>query len=254
MMAVALLFLVASVYAQPPTVVPAGGRKIVELSKAISYLAKYHHNPLNKARSQQLARWFWKYGNRWAVDPWMAVSIACQESIFKDRPRKIFVNRCKTVIDGDRAIQICRKVWGGEYGMMQVVPTYAKPSFRACKGRKWKTTRELHDTETNLCVSIHLMAARRGRIRKRIRRRIPFMLRGAKGNWTRRYSPCSRRHRKFCKNGNKAYCKRWWWVASWNWGSHRVICNRVSKQHDFAGYPIRVIGRYRKIVERFKKT
>lgn len=217
------------------------------LRAAILWLGERGKCKIPKKRAALLARLFVKYGKIWKVNPWIAASVAYQESKFTDKPKKLLVERCKKVWDDAYGeVEICKIKWPGERGMMQVVPKYARDSFSACKGRSWNDPNEMQDTETNVCVSMHLMAARRSRVRTRR----SFVLRGGRGRRTYRHAPCGPRQRKFCRK-HRALCKKFWWVASWNWGSHRVICTSRGR-YDFAGYPIRVLKRYKRIVGKFR--
>jgi hypothetical protein len=217
---------------------------------AILHLASSSNVPVSGQRAAALARWFVKYGSAWRVDPLLAASVALQESHFRDRPSRCYVTKCRTKIDSKTgsAVEVCKRVWPGERGMLQIIPRYARASFTACKGRSWRDPDELYDTETNICVGMHLMAKRRRAVRKR---RL-FVARGHKHRWRRHFKPCSYRQRRFCNNGNRRLCAKHWWIASWNWGSHRVYCRRVSK-FDHAGYPIRVLRRYARLVRKFRR-
>jgi len=77
------------------------------------------------------------------------------------------------------------------------------------------------------------------------------MVRGAEGSWLKRYAPCSKRHRHFCEGDMAEVCRRYWWVASYNWGSHQLLCGQTARGIDFTGYPIRVLGRLAYIWKRF---
>lgn len=243
---VATFFLAAAPQADNP-------KEVQALARAIRFLGRYHKNPVQKARSVTLAQCFIKYGRRWSVDPWLAASVACQESIFKDRPRRIRIRRCKTSIRRGVAFNDCRSVWAGERGVMQVIPAYVKEGFVACKGRPWKSQDELSETDVAVCVGVWLMARKRNRIWKKIRRGLAFKVRGGGFDWSRSYHPCSKRQKQFCHNGNKGLCRRFWWVASYNWGSHKILCGRIDRTIDFEGYPIRIIRRYKTIVTMFGK-
>jgi hypothetical protein len=222
------------------------------LGRAIAYLARYHKNPLRPARVRRLTRYFLRYGRLWGVDPWLAASIACQESIFRDHPRKVRVRRCRTVFRRGRVRTVCRDVWGGERGIMQMIPAYSKQGFYACTGRHWKDPDELSRTKISICVGIWMLARRRHKIAVRHRAGKSFRCRGGDHKYTRHYAPCNRRQRRFCRHGPRALCRRFWWAASYNWGSHKVVCGRITKGIDFAGYPIRVIRRYAHIVKKFR--
>jgi hypothetical protein len=225
------------------------------IERAIVWLRAGARMPVERSRARLLSRLFRKYGKMWGVDPWIAVSIAFQESRFSDRPRPVHVTRCRTKIADGMAVEVCRKVWPGERGLMQVIPRWARTSFMACKGRSWKDPDELEDTETNVCVGMHLMAKRRARIRTTMRHRRLFVVRGASWRYQYAWKPCSPRQRRFCRNGNSALCRRLWWVASWNWGSHRLFCGRVRSRFDPQGYPIKVLRRYKMLVRKFgRKT
>ena len=89
------------------------------LGRAIKFLAKYHHNPLKNRRVRTLVKHFQRFGKRWNIDPWLAVSIACQESVFRDQPRRIKIRRCATEIRRGTARRVCKMVWAGERGVMQ---------------------------------------------------------------------------------------------------------------------------------------
>lgn len=220
------------------------------LTKAIMKLGiqppNKHHITLKRAK--RLAALFEHYGKKWGVDPWLAVSIARQESHFTDRPKR--VKRCKTVIEGDSAVRKCWSIWAGEQGLMQVVPKYSAGAFKACTGRNWKYAREFRPTEIGVCTGMWLMGYRRDKVRRKMRIGKWFLMRGGRWSATRLFAPCGYSQKRFCRNGNRAACKRLWWVGSYNWGTHRVFCRR-RKGIDPAGYPIRVIDRYMRIKKKF---
>lgn len=249
---VALVVFVAAMIMALANTVDALEKRHDPVADAITWLRARSKMPMKRSRAAELSRLFRKYGRMWKVDPWIGVSIAMQESHFRDRPPPLKITRCKTKIVDGSAIEICRKYWPGERGMMQVIPRWARSSFMACKGGSWKDPDELEDTETNICVGMHLLARRRARIRKTMRKRRLFVVRGASWRYQRVWKPCSWRQRKFCKNGNLALCKRMWWVASWNWGSHRLFCGGRNRW-DTQGYPIKVLKRYKLIVKKFGK-
>ncbi|MCD6498870.1 MAG: hypothetical protein J7M25_11305 [Deltaproteobacteria bacterium] len=222
------------------------------LARAIIYLAAYHGSPIAETRAKELAGYFRHYGAKWHVDPWLAASIACQESIFRNYPRKVKVRRCRTIVRNGRAVTECHRVWAGERGMMQVIFWYVRDAYRACTGKRLKHASQLVHTETNICVGTWLMAQKRNKILARMRAGRPFVVRGAGAKWSRRYRACSKRQRHFCRGRFKPYCDRLWWVASYNWGSHQLICGRTSRAIDYAGYPIRVIRRYVFITHKFQ--
>jgi hypothetical protein len=243
----AVLTLMVSMLANVDAVVKPDEPSRIE--RAITWLRNTSKMPVAKKRARDLARWFRKYGAMWKVDPWVAVAIAHQESHFRDRPPHLMITRCRTKFVDGSAVEICRKVWPGERGLMQVIPRWARKSFMACKGRSWKDPDELYDTETNICVGMHLLAARRAKIRDTMAKRRLFIVRGAKWNYQYAWKPCSWRQRKFCR-GNAPLCARMWWVASWNWGSHRLYCGGRNR-FDTQGYPIKVLKRYKLIVKKF---
>ena len=212
-----------------------------------------HKNPVSRARALELAWYFTSYGRKWGVDPWLAVSVACQESIFRDRPARVKVRRCRTVVRDGVATRRCRRVWAGERGMMQMIPGYSKEAFFACKGRRWDDVEELQDTETSICVGLWMMARRKRKVRWRSSKGLSFQSKGIRRRWVPHYAPCSRRQRRFCRHGNRRLCARYWWIGSYNWGSHKVLCGRISRTVDFAGYPIRVLRRYKHIVRKFRQ-
>ncbi len=222
------------------------------LGRAVSFLAAYHGNPLSVERAEELAALFYRYGRRWKVNPYLVASIACQESIFRTYPRKVKVRRCRTVVVAGRAETRCEEYWAGERGMMQIIPSYVLEGYRACTGRRrlhrWS---DLTPAEVNVCVGSWLLARKREAILDRMRRGKAFMVRGGEGSWKRHYAPCSRRHRHFCKGPMAQVCRRYWWVASYNWGSHQLLCGRTARGIDFAGYPIRVLGRLAYIWDHF---
>ena len=220
------------------------------IERAIVWLRTRSHMPVKEKRAKRLARLFRKYGRMWKVDPWVGVSIAQQESHFRDHPPPVLVKRCKTRIVDGNTVEICRKVWPGDRGMMQIIPRWARASFMACKGRSWHDPDELEDTETNICVAMHLLAKRRARILKQMRQERLFIVRGARWHYQRKWKPCSPRQLRFCRS-NRGLCKRLWWVAAWNWGWHRLFCGGHTR-FDTQGYPIKVLRRYKMIVARFR--
>lgn len=221
------------------------------LKRAIVWLRVKSKLPIKEKRAKRLAHLFRKYGRMWKVDPWVGVSIAQQESHFRDHPPPVLVKRCKTRIVDGNTVEICRKVWPGDRGMMQIIPRWARSSFMACKGRSWHDPDELEDTETNICVAMHLLAKRRARIQKQMKQKRFFHVRGVpKRRYQRTWKPCSPRQLRFCRS-NRGLCKRLWWVASWNWGWHRLFCGGRSR-FDTQGYPIKVLRRYKMIVSKFK--
>ena len=222
------------------------------LGRALSFLAAYHNNPLSVERAEHLAALFYRYGRRWGVNPYLVASIACQESIFRSYPRKVRVRRCRTVIRQGRAETLCENYWAGERGMMQVIPSYVREGYRLCTGRRrWRRLSDLTPAEVNVCVGAWLLARKRKAILDRMRRGKGFIVRGAETSWRSRYAPCSRRHRHFCEGDNAETCRRYWWVASYNWGSHQLLCGPTARGIDFTGYPIRVLGRLAYIWKHF---
>jgi len=249
------LFIVA-LFAESPVGRPLDEVRVAfgqnRLARAISYLAAYHGSPVAEIRAKELAGYFRRYGAKWHVDPWLAASIACQESIFRDYPRKVKVRRCRTIVRNGRAETECHRVWAGERGMMQVIFWYVRDAYRACTGKRLKHASQLVHTETNICVGTWLMAHKRDKILARMRKRRPFVVRGAGAKWSRRYHACSSRQRHFCRGRFKPYCEKFWWVASYNWGSHQLICGRTRRAIDYAGYPMRVLRRYAFITHKFR--
>lgn len=224
---------------------PAAGEP--GLRAAITWLVRSDKRKISRRRAMLLARLFDKYGRLWNVDPWLAVSVSFQESGFRDKPRRVKVWRCRKIPGGEA----CVNKWPGDRGLLQIIPKYARDSFTACRelvtGDPW----DLYDTETSVCVGVHLMASRRASIAARTQKRRSFMARGSRYRWLRRYAPCGTRQIRFCRNGYRRLCRKFWWIASWNWGSHRVFCGG-RWQYDFPGYPIRVLKRYRRIVAKFR--
>lgn len=212
---------------------------------------------LTVARAERVAALLRTYGRKWQVDPWLAASVAYHESRYKDRPRRVLVKRCKSKwfhrVGNLGSFQpVCRLIWPGERGILQVVPAYARASWRACKGTKrWRREVELEDTATNICVSLHLMASRRARVQRRIRHRITFvsMWPGRRRRWRRDYGPCTSYQRRWCAKWG-TLCKRLWWIASWNWGSHRQLCSNSFG----SSYPVRVLRLYRRMEQRFRRA
>ena len=220
------------------------------LRRAIAWLVRSDKRKISRRRAARLARLFAKYGRLWNIDPWLAAVVSFRESGFRDKPRRVKVWRCRK-ISGVAGGEVCVNKWPGDRGLLQVVPKYAQDSFTACRelvtGDPWN----LYDTETSICVGVHLMSRRRASIAERIQKRRSFMARGSRHRWLRRYAPCGSRQIRFCRNGYSRLCKKFWWIASWNWGSHRVFCGG-RWQYDFPGYPIRVLKRYRRIVAKFR--
>lgn len=209
---------------------------------------------LTKCRAEFIAKLFRKYGAKWGVDPWLIASVAYQESRYSDKPIRIYVKRCShRQIGKTRHYRWkCLNIWPGERGMLQVVPYYGRKSFFACKGRQPKNNREFEPTETNICVSVHLMAARRRKVRRRLARGRSFIKSPWSKRYTKTYGPCMPAQRKFCQR-NVALCRRSWWVASWNWGSHRLVCGKVRMTYTNAWYPIWVLIRYKEMTKRFRQ-
>jgi hypothetical protein len=223
------------------------------LAKAIMYLGikKPNKGHMTEKRARLLSGYFREYGRRWGIDPWLAVSIARAESHFRDYPPK--VRKCRIVLLNTGFAKKCNLVWKGERGLMQLIPKYSKQAFIACKGRPWEKLAELSDSKTSICAGMWLMRYRRDKIARKQRERRFFKWRCGRYPYTRRYGPCTGRQRRFCRR-NPTVCKKFWWVASYNWGTHQVICGRIKRNLDFAGYPIRVLGRYKKIVAKFRAT
>jgi hypothetical protein len=228
------------------------GEGLTPLARAIRFLARLRKNPVSEARARMLARYFRRYGKLWNVDPWLAITIACQESIFRDHPPKILVHRCRTVVRRGEPVRRCRKVWPGERGLMQIIPVYSEEAFFACEGRRWDRKDELIETRINVCAGIWTLAARRKALEDRQRINRAFIVRGSDRNWMQRFVPCGPYQLRFCRN-NEELCRRFWWVASYNWGVHRVICSRTSRKFNFSAYPIRIIKLYKLIVSKFRK-
>lgn len=251
MVSIITCFMLSALTALPA---PRVDQETSDLERAIVWLGNFHRAPVKKARAHRLAKLFSAYGKRWKVDPWMAIAIACQESKFRDRPRRIYIKKCKTVLEDGKAIQLCTYKWPGERGVMQVVPRLVRASYHACTGWDLQDPSVLENTGINVCVGMHLMAYRRDKVRRKLRKGRRFNLRGGRigGSTTRHHGPCSRKHVKFCLNGNLKLCNRWWWVASWNWGTHQVFCGNTSRRFDFSGYPIRVLRRYKRIISKFR--
>lgn len=227
--------------------------KIHNVTQAILYLVEKERVKVTEKRAKTIAKYMVVYGNRWKVDPYIGVSIACQESLFKDRPRRIKVIRCHTVIQDGIAKRKCIKKWPGERGIMQVVPRWSRESYKACFGKRLEDPDVLYNTKVNVCVGMHLLAKRRSIVAKRSAGMYGgFVVRGASYRRSKRFGPCGWAQIHFCKGKYSKWCKRLWWVGTWNWGSHRMICNRVSRVHNFAGYPIAIIRRYVDIVNKFK--
>ena len=227
-----------------------------KIKNSIVYLTKkYKTKKLSQKRLNNLAKWILIYSKKWNIDPLVVVCIAHHESRFKDYPRRVKVRRCRTkTIDGKK-VKKCKLIWPGERGILQIIPIYARKSFKVCTGRNLYNYSELYNAKINLCTGIHSLAERRKTLAKRsspVGR--GFVVRGAWYRRTKKFAPCGWRHKLFCKKDKYApYCKKLWWVGAWNWGSHRVFCNRVGKIHNFSAYPMRIIEKYVAIVKRFGK-
>jgi len=246
-----ILFMVSVQVINAPPVYST--QKMSSLGKAIHGIATRQKTRMTKKRAEQLASYFNKYGNKWKVDSWLGASIAAEESRFTDNPPPIYLERCNTMrILAGKYRRICKLVWPGELGMMQIIPQYAVKSFRACTKKViWNSQKEFLVTETNICIGMHLLSARRARVKARNIGK-GFIVRRARFRYARKYLPCTKRQKSFCSNGNASLCRKFWWVASWNWGSHRMICGRPKGTIDFEGYPIRILYRYKMMVSRYR--
>lgn len=205
-------------------------------------------------RARKLASLYKRFGRRWGADPYLAACITRQESRFNLRPKPII--RCKTVIEGGSAVKKCRSLWSGEVGLMQIIPAYVRPAIGQCtKGVEGRGRALLRRPEVNICLGMWLMANRRRKIAKiEASGRRKFRLNGrttctGRRVYSARYAPCHRRQVRFCSNGFKSLCRRFWTVAaSYNWGSHQVMCRNINGV-DHVGYPLRVLRCYRRITK-----
>ncbi len=217
------------------------GREVARFAAAIRHLGATRGFPVPPHRARRLAELFLRYGRRWHVNPYLVASVACRESGFRLRPRAVAVRRCRTSFAGGRAVQHCGLVPGKERGILQILPSSALAGLTACGHRRRRVADALLDPETNICVGTWLLARRRARILRRLRRRRPFAVRGGRAQWALRHAPCSPKQHRFCRR-HPWVCERFWWVAAHNWGSHQLLCGPTGRGYDFQGYPIRVLG------------
>lgn len=196
---------------------------------------------MSTSHAEKLAALFRKYGAKWKVDPWLAMSVASCESNLRSSPPRSWYMRCS--IKG--GIKLCRDAYAGEVGVMQLIPRYAQGAFRKCLGRRWRRKSEIIRPDVNICAGIWLLSHRRSLVATRKRM---FMSVGGSRRWARKFIPCGRRQLRFCYK-NRALCRKFWWVGSYNWGYHRRFCSGWP-----ASYPTRVLRTYKRLTAKYKPT
>jgi len=228
------------------------GDAVGRLAGAIRFVGREHGYPVGGKKAHRLALLFRRYGARWHVNPYLAMSVACQESGFLSHPSPAKLRRCGTVLEGGRAVSKCWYEEGRELGLMQVMPQFVPAAYRACVPRGGRLRRRrLLDPEVNVCMGVWLLARRRAKVLERLRKGRLFQVAGGTARWSSRYRPCSRRQRHFCRRGHMWECRRFWWVASYNWGGHKLVCGPLGRRADFEGYPMRILGRLHRALVRF---
>lgn len=160
----------------------------------------------SEKKIRPLAKLLIKNSKRWNLNPGLVACVVWRESSYRWRPRKI--KRCKTKIEGNKAVKVCRILNAPEVGIMQILPhdTSTKRGWRLCTGKKrlWRTRSQLRKPKVNVCIGTYELSKWKEWAHK-------------KGKWWR---PVLSWHRRFYRKNPKL--KRYHWVASYNWGPRRI--------------------------------
>lgn len=273
-----ILFTLATAGSYAKASPPVQGAKAVvvdnkaeDLAAVMTWARKHGKHRWGKsARYLEYAKLFVKNGRRWKVDPLLVACVAFAESRFRVTAPPLYLNRCKTVLQGCnrpgpchkrvRWKKVCKRthVNTEEAGMMQVLwyDGSTRKGYAKCTGKKLvrrartrtlaraRAHKQLMPPKVAICVGTYEMSQWKrwayvggyGRIRCHTRKS-----RGSR-YCANRLKPRKKRNVSFFKKHPQL--KRHFWVSFYNWGSNNWAGNF---------YPRFVLGCYKRFKDRMAK-